>query len=199
MLIGRFLTIACPRGCGIARCKEGHPAELGHVPDGKRPIRRHARRGSDHCLGFHLLPRPGSRTRARTSPASGRPDFLKRSSVEEKRIICGNRADGVGYHGVSGGWMRACCEQSGHVRRGGRLHRHDGHLHDNLLSGGPFWFNAQISLWLWFTVLFANFAEALAEGRGKAQAETSTDVRRARHMPGGSEPTGKTKKLRPFP
>ena len=42
----------------------------------------------------------------------------------------------------------------------------------NLISGGPFWFNLQISLWLWFTVLFANFAEALAEGRGKAQAET---------------------------
>jgi len=33
-------------------------------------------------------------------------------------------------------------------------------------------FNLQISLWLWFTVLFANFAEAVAEGRGKAQAES---------------------------
>src|SRR6185437_5541148 len=33
-------------------------------------------------------------------------------------------------------------------------------------------FNAQIAIWLWFTVLFANFAEAMAEGRGKAQAET---------------------------
>ncbi len=32
-------------------------------------------------------------------------------------------------------------------------------------------FNLQISLWLWFTVLFANFAEAVAEGRGKAQAD----------------------------
>src|ERR1035438_8266175 len=30
----------------------------------------------------------------------------------------------------------------------------------------------QISLWLWFTVVFANFAEAMAEGRGKAQADT---------------------------
>ena len=29
-----------------------------------------------------------------------------------------------------------------------------------------------IALWLWFTVLFANFSEALAEGRGKAQAES---------------------------
>ncbi len=38
-------------------------------------------------------------------------------------------------------------------------------------------FAFQINLWLWFTVLFANFAEAVAEGRGKAQAET---LRRAR-------------------
>ena len=40
------------------------------------------------------------------------------------------------------------------------------------LHGKYFWFNLQITLWLWFTVLFANFAEAMAEGRGKAQAET---------------------------
>jgi K+-transporting ATPase ATPase B chain len=38
-------------------------------------------------------------------------------------------------------------------------------------------FVGQISLWLWFTVLFANFAEAVAEGRGKAQAAA---LRRAR-------------------
>ena len=37
-------------------------------------------------------------------------------------------------------------------------------------DGGSF--GAQITLWLWFTVLFANFAEAMAEGRGKAQADT---------------------------
>jgi K+-transporting ATPase ATPase B chain len=43
--------------------------------------------------------------------------------------------------------------------------------------GADFWFNLQITLWLWFTVLFANFAEAMAEGRGKAQADT---LRKAR-------------------
>src|SRR6478736_6582384 len=37
--------------------------------------------------------------------------------------------------------------------------------------GAQFGFQLQISLWLWFTVLFANFAEAMAEGRGKAQAK----------------------------
>src|SRR6516162_6352953 len=44
-------------------------------------------------------------------------------------------------------------------------------------GGEAFRFNLQITLWLWFTVLFANFAEAMAEGRGKAQADT---LRRAK-------------------
>src|SRR3979490_19623 len=43
--------------------------------------------------------------------------------------------------------------------------------------GGEVSFGLQITLWLWFTVLFANFAEAMAEGRGKAQADT---LRKAR-------------------
>ena len=41
-----------------------------------------------------------------------------------------------------------------------------------VVTGADAGFSGQISLWLWFTVLFANFAEALAEGRGKAQADT---------------------------
>ena len=42
----------------------------------------------------------------------------------------------------------------------------------------PAWFIFAVSLWLWFTVLFANFAEAMAEGRGKAQAESLRSARR---------------------
>lgn len=45
-------------------------------------------------------------------------------------------------------------------------------LFRNLITHhGHFRFDVQITLWLWFTVLFANFAEAMAEGRGKAQAD----------------------------
>ncbi|MGE5390921.1 MAG: potassium-transporting ATPase subunit KdpB [Deltaproteobacteria bacterium] len=40
----------------------------------------------------------------------------------------------------------------------------------DMAIGKPFFFDGQISFWLWVTVLFANYAEALAEGRGKAQA-----------------------------
>ncbi|MEH2482886.1 K+-transporting ATPase ATPase B chain [Nitrobacteraceae bacterium AZCC 2146] len=48
----------------------------------------------------------------------------------------------------------------------------------NLFTGGAeLGFTFQIILWLWFTVLFANFAEAVAEGRGKAQAESLKKTR----------------------
>src|SRR6185437_4202118 len=50
-------------------------------------------------------------------------------------------------------------------------------IKDVVRHTGTFGFDLQITLWLWFTVLFANFAEAMAEGRGKAQAET---LRRAK-------------------
>src|SRR5882672_6877671 len=52
-------------------------------------------------------------------------------------------------------------------------------------------FELQITLWLWFTVLFANFAEAMAEGRGKAQADnlrkSRTETTAKRLLDGKSE------------
>jgi K+-transporting ATPase ATPase B chain len=45
-------------------------------------------------------------------------------------------------------------------------------IRDLFAGTGDHLFSFQINLWLWFTVLFANFAEAVAEGRGKAQAES---------------------------
>ncbi len=53
-------------------------------------------------------------------------------------------------------------------------------------------FTVQITLWLWFTVLFANFAEAIAEGRGKAQADflrRSRSHTQARRLLGATEET----------
>lgn len=42
----------------------------------------------------------------------------------------------------------------------------------NIITGAGYLFNIQITIWLWFTVLFANFAEAIAESQGKARAES---------------------------
>ena len=50
-------------------------------------------------------------------------------------------------------------------------------LRDLVTGGESLAFTFQIILWLWFTVLFANFAEAVAEGRGKAQAESLKKTR----------------------
>jgi K+-transporting ATPase ATPase B chain len=49
----------------------------------------------------------------------------------------------------------------------------------DVVSGASVGFTLQLALWLWFTVVFANFAEAMAEGRGKAQAES---LRRSRTL-----------------
>jgi K+-transporting ATPase ATPase B chain len=60
----------------------------------------------------------------------------------------------------------------------------------DIFSGSYSSFNLQIALWLWFTVLFANFAEAIAEGRGKAQSENLRKSRTntlARKLVGGKE------------
>ncbi|HZD22721.1 MAG TPA: potassium-transporting ATPase subunit KdpB, partial [Acidimicrobiia bacterium] len=48
----------------------------------------------------------------------------------------------------------------------------------DLITGDPIGFGVQVTLWLWFTVVFANFAEAMAEGRGKAQAASLRATRR---------------------
>lgn len=46
------------------------------------------------------------------------------------------------------------------------------------IGSEPTWFTLWIAIWLWFTVLFANFAESIAEGRGKAQAESLKALRK---------------------
>jgi K+-transporting ATPase ATPase B chain len=57
-------------------------------------------------------------------------------------------------------------------------------------ASGNLGFTVQITVWLWFTVLFANFAEAMAEARGKAQADTLRATNRetpARRVRNGQE------------
>ncbi|APG88619.1 potassium-transporting ATPase subunit B (plasmid) [Sinorhizobium americanum CCGM7] len=77
-------------------------------------------------------------------------------------------------------------------------------VRDLIAGGGNIGFSFQIVIWLWFTVLFANFAEAVAEGRGKAQAESlrrtrtetqakllkGNDIRNVKIVPGTSLKVG---------
>jgi K+-transporting ATPase ATPase B chain len=64
-------------------------------------------------------------------------------------------------------------------------------------AGAPLWFTGAVTVWLWFTVVFANFAEAVAEGRGKAQADTLRKMRKettARRL-AGRDPKGKEEEV----
>ena len=63
----------------------------------------------------------------------------------------------------------------------------------------PLWFTGLVTVWLWFTVLFANFAEAIAEGRGKAQAASLRRMRQdtqAQKLVNGREETVSASTLR---
>ncbi len=73
-------------------------------------------------------------------------------------------------------------------------------IRDVAVRGPGLSFSFQITVWLWFTVLFANFAEAMAEGRGKAQADTlrraKTETVAHRLLPEGSSEVMPASKLR---
>jgi K+-transporting ATPase ATPase B chain len=65
-------------------------------------------------------------------------------------------------------------------------------LRDLVTQNGTALFTGQIAAWLWFTVLFANFAEAVAEGRGKAQADALRKTRSDTHAKRLIDPDGKS-------
>lgn len=70
-------------------------------------------------------------------------------------------------------------------------------LRDLVIGGSDLGFSFQIILWLWFTVLFANFAEAVAEGRGKAQADTLRRTRAETQAKLLEQPDAQSHKLVP--
>ncbi len=114
---------------------------------------RHMRAGNDEAAVISVLP-----TRRRRARPLFDPPIVKR---RHPRLLRQAESPHPG-------------EESGDVRGGsGR----GAHHHDHARATSPaarrgLGFSFQIALWLWFTVLFANFAEAMAEGRGKAQADT---------------------------
>ena len=73
-------------------------------------------------------------------------------------------------------------------------------VRDIFIHASDIGFILQIAIWLWFTVLFANFAEAMAEARGKAQADslrkTKTDSLAKKLVAGDKSGTGASLQLR---
>jgi len=93
---------------------------------------------------------------------------------------------------------RGCSTRTGDVRRANRLAADDRFVIRDLVAppevANPLWFSIAITLWLWFTVLFANFAEAVAEGpwqgAGRLAAPRCAGDRRAPRRGGKRPPRG---------
>ena len=162
MLCGRFLLIVPVLAiAGSLARKQPVPATAGTFPTGtplfagllarRRPDRRRP----------HLLPR---RSPSGRSWSSWDCERAARASARSADPRAGG-ARQLSASSTHGGWRatRSCSwSSSGSVARHRRIG--DRRPEANVFAG-------LVAAWLWFTVLFANFAEAMAEGRGKAQAE----------------------------
>ena len=166
MLVGRFVLIVLVLAlAGALARKQPVPRLGGHVPDRHAPLHRPARRRDPRRRRPHLHPD----ARARADPGAPAAVTTKKpASLFDPAIVR----------------QRRCSPRSGkldprHVARNPVMFLvevgsvvvtvlfvkdvADASTQENLFAG-------LIAAWLWFTVLFANFAEAMAEGRGKAQA-----------------------------
>ena len=175
----------CRAGAGhrrIDRRQDACPGLRRHVPDDHAAVRRPAdRRHPDHGRPA-ILPRSGARPHRRASRDAGRPDLLRRIMPRPAAIT----------HRLFDAAILLPALRAAFVKLDPRkLMRNPVifvtevvaalvtvfFLRDLIVGNGDAPFSGQIAVWLWFTVLFATFAEAVAEGRGKAQADS---LRRAR-------------------
>ena len=183
MLIGRFammvpmlalgrVPLRAEDGSGVGRDVPGHDAALRRAAARRHPDRRRAltffpalslgpivehllMQAGQALLSIAPWPRlPVHSSTRRSSAAPPRDSFIEARAAP---------------HGAEPRDVRRAHRQRAHHARARARHRD--------ADGASIGFTLQITLWLWFTVLFANFAEAMAEGRGKAQADT---LRRAR-------------------
>ena len=199
MLLGRFAyVIPVLALAGGARRQEEGAAVGRHLPDHRAAVRRPADRRHRHPLPAAIFPRARAGAGRRAFSDARRQGFLTASLHSDWSYPCPRRRKLRGCSipqiiAPSGARRAAQARpaqagaEPGDLRHRGRVAGRHRLLHSRLVTGeaSPL-FSGQIAFWLWFTVLFANFAEAVAEGRGKAQAETlrrsRSDTRAKRYL-----------------
>ena len=186
MLVGRFFMIVPAMAiAGALAAKKSVPASVGHLPDHRRPVRWAAgRRRPDHRRA-HLLPRAGARPDRRAPRHARRHPVLTAPGARPCKPLPMRKAP------ASPRWP---IPRSSGPALGSAFAKLDPRLmiknpvmfvvevvaalttvlfiRDLVTGSANLGFTFQIILWLWITVLFANFSEAVAEGRGKAQADS---------------------------
>ena len=185
MFMGRFLMIVPTMAiAGGARRQEDHSGVRRHVSDPQRPVRRPGRRRDRDRRRAHLFSGARFGPRRRAPLDGGRNTLLIQGEIpmelshERKRLPVTTMTDPK----IMGPAVIDAFKKL-HPRamvRNPVMFAVEAVatlttlllVRDLVTGGGGLGFAFQINLWLWFTVLFANFAEAVAEGRGKAQAAT---------------------------
>ena len=203
MLMGRFFLIipALAIGGSLVR-KQRVPVDRRDVPDRLAAVRRARRRGDRHRRRPDVLPRPRPRPDRRAAVCTdGLDDHdhdLDRTGADRPPKVrtrpAGARSlfDGAIVRRAAARRLRQARPadagpQPGDVRRRGRLGADDDPVPPRprrLVQRRENVFAGLVVVFLWFTVLFANFAEAMAEGRGKAQAATLRKTRSETVGPG---------------
>src|SRR5262249_18643889 len=147
------------------------PPWAGHVPNERSALRLPARLRDRDRRSAHLLPCPEPRTGGRALPGAAREDFLMAAKTQQASLF----DPALLRPAVKDSFLKLSPKHMAKnpvmfvVEVGSVLTTalwiRDLFSHQGLV---PLWFTGAVTLWLWFTVVFANFAEAVAEGRGKA-------------------------------
>ena len=209
MLVGRFLIIIpmLALAGNLARKKHG-AAVARHLPGDDAAVRDAARRRDRHRRRADVLsraqPRPDRRALPDATRGSDRSEraskagFTRLQSMAKTQTLqhLGPRAGAqsrarrfASASSIRAGW---CKNPVMFVVEVGAVLTTVLLVRDIVAGGRGIGFELQITLWLWLTVLFANLAEAMAEGRGKAQADTLRKSARPRRSRTDCSPTGKT-------
>ncbi len=220
MLMGRFLVIVPALAiAGSLAAKKTVPASAGNVPHARYAVRRASHQRHPGCRRPHILPCTRSWPDRRTSRDDQRHVVLIRAfGVQSMEMIKNSKRAPV----TAMLDPKIVIPALGSAFRQARPENADQKnpvmfvleivtilttillIRDVVTGAGNVAFGFQITLWLWFTILFANFAEAIAEGRGKAQAAslrrtrtesqakllTGSDIKSYKAVPGTSLKVG---------
>ena len=198
MLVGRFwMIIPAMAIAGSLAAKKIGPAVGRHLPDHRRPVRRPGRRRDPDRRRPDLLPGARARAHRRASRDDRRHPVLSELTSESRPWKPRTLRKRMPVSALFDPKIVVPAIGSAFVKLDPRTLIKNPvmfvvevvtalttviFIRDLVTGGANLGFTFQIILWLWFTVLFANFAEAVAEGRGKAQADA---LRRHAHRDAG--------------
>ena len=195
MLLGRFAyVIPVLALAGSLAAKKKSPGFGRHVPDRRAAVRRPVGRRDRHPLPPAIFPRAVAGAGRRALPDARRQDLLigdrfpMASKAKPQGLFDGKIIAAAAVDALRKLDPRALAKNPViFVTEVVSLMVTVFFIRDLVPPAtGSALFSGQIAAWLWFTVLFANFAEAVAEGRGKAQADalrrTRSDTRAKRYI-----------------